>query len=233
MVNFISANNGIFLNSFLKYDITKPLRIAHFLAQIAHESNNFTRIEESLNYTPDGLMKTNPFNRKLTREQANKYGRTSQHPANQVMIANIAYANSNGNGSVASGDGWKYRGRGFIQLTKKGNYQAYKDYSGHDVINNPDLLFRNDIALDCAGWYFSVFKKLNSLADLNSTKAITKAINGGTNGMPDRLKKLKYFKSQKITLEELKKKVNPRLQKVKPTAWSWFNIGTNNIFYKK
>ena len=147
------------------------MRIAHFLAQLAHESKDFTVLSENLNYTPKGLLAT--FS-SITATQANLYGRTAEHKANQVAIANIVYANKGGNGNVASGDGWKYRGRGYIQLTLKDNYIAYKKYSGHDVVNNPDLLLIPDIALDCAAWYFSVYKKLNPFADSNLIKVISK-----------------------------------------------------------
>ncbi len=235
MTSFISVNNDFFLKSFLKYGINTPLRIAHFLAQLAHESSNFTRMEENLNYTPQGLMSTSPFNAKLTREQANKYGRTAQHPANQKMIANIAYANKNGNGNAASGDGWKYRGRGLIQLTTKGNYIAYKKYSSHDVVNNPDLLLRIDIAIDCAAWYWvygTSSGNLNKYADSNFIKRITEAINGFTNGLADRIKKFKYFKAQNISIELLKKKT--KIKPVKRVSWSFFNTGrnNNNLFFK-
>lgn len=226
MTSFITLNSGAFLNSFIKYGINTPLRIAHFLAQLAHESSDFTRTAENLNYTPEGLMSTNPFNKKLTRDQANKYGRTTQHSANQRMIANIAYANKNGNGNIASGDGWKYRGRGFIQLTCKDNYIAYKKYSGHDVVNNPDLLLKTDIAIDCAAWFFSVYKGLNPLADSNLITRITEEINGFTNGLADRIKWFKFFKAQKISIELLKKKI--KLLPVKRISWSWFNSGRNN-----
>lgn len=233
MVNFISTNSGYFLKSFLRYNINTPLRIAHFLAQLAHESSDFTRKVENLNYAPKGLMNTSPFDVKLTRAQANLYGRVGKKPANQIMIANIGYANKNGNGNASSGDGWKYRGRGFIQLTGRGNYQEYKEYSGHDVVNNPDLLLNTEIAIDCSAWFFSVHKGLNSLADSNLIERITIIINGKLNGFSDRLKKFKFFKTQKITIESLKKKVNPRLQRVKPTSWGWFNNSNNTIFYKK
>lgn len=235
MINFISVNNDFFLKSFLKYGINTPLRIAHFLAQLAHESADFTRMVENLNYTPQGLMSTNPFNKKLTKEQANKYGRTAQHPANQKMIANIAYANKNGNGNVASGDGWKYRGRGFIQLTGRSNYQAYKKYSGHDVINNPDLLLQTDIAIDCAAWFWiygTTSGNLNKYADSNLITRITEAINGLTNGLSDRIKKFKYFKAQNISIEVLKKKA--KIRTVKRVSGSFFNTGrtVNNLFFK-
>ncbi len=202
-MSYVLANNTLFLNTFLKYSITSPLRIAHFLAQLAHESNDFTVLSENLNYTPQGLLDT--FS-SITSAQANLYGRTTQHKANQIMIANIVYANKGGNGNVASGDGWKYRGRGFIQLTLKDNYIAYKKYSGHDVVNNPDLLLRPDIALDCSAWYFSVYKRLNPFADSNLIKSITSKINPALKGLADRVLKFNFYTKQNITIDVLKKK---------------------------
>lgn len=222
-MSFILDNSNIFLKAFLKYRVNNPLRIAHFLAQLSHESSNFTRLVENLNYTPQGLANTNPFNYRLTVSQRNLYGRTASHPANQKMIANIAYANENGNGSVASGDGWRFRGRGFIQLTGRANYEAYKKFSGYDVVNNPDLLLQTGIAIDCAAWFFSVYKGLNPLADQNLIKKITEKINGAANGLNDRISKFNFYKTQNISLELLKKKAKPLpdFSSVRNYAWNW------------
>lgn len=222
-MSFILDNSSLFLKAFLKYGINNALRIPHFLAQVSHESGNFTRVIENLNYTPEGLAGTSPFNTRLTAAQRNLYGRTASHPANQKMIANIGYANSNGNGNAASGDGWKYRGRGYIQLTGKGNYEAYKKHSGYDVVNNPDLLLRNDIAIDAAAWFFSVYKNLNSLADKNQITAITQKVNGGTNGLSDRVAKFNFYKAQNISVELLKKKAKPlpNFSSISSYAFNW------------
>jgi putative chitinase len=224
-MSFILDNSRIFLNAFSRYGVNTPLRIAHFLAQLAHESGNFTRMVENLNYTPQGLLSTSPFKSRLTLAEAKKYGRTATQKANQQMIANIGYANRNGNGNIASGDGWKYRGRGFIQLTGKANYEAYKRYSGHDVINNPDLLFQTGIAVDCAAWFFSVYKKLNPLADANLMTAITKSVNGATNGLSDRIKKFNHYRAQNISIELLKKKAKPlpNFNSIRTYAWNWLS----------
>lgn len=222
-MSFILDNSNVFLKAFLKYNINNPLRIAHYLAQLSHESGNFTRLVENLNYTPEGLGGTSPFNSRLTVAQRNLYGRTASHPANQIMIANIGYANSNGNGNVASGDGWKFRGRGLIQLTGRANYEAYKKYSGYDVVNNPDMLLQVGIAIDCAAWFFSVYKNLNSLADANLITKITQKINGASNGLADRISKFKFYKAQNITIELLKKKAKPlpNFSSIRTYAWNW------------
>lgn len=222
-MSFILDNSGLFLKAFLKYGINNALRIPHFLAQVSHESGNFTRLVENLNYTPAGLASTSPFNTRLTPAQRNLYGRTASHPANQKMIANIAYANKNGNGNVASGDGWKYRGRGYMQITGRDTYADYKKYSGYDVVNNPDLLLRNDIAIDAAAWFFSVYKNLNPLADKNQITAITQKVNGGVNGLSDRLAKFNFYKTQNISVELLKKKAKPlpNFSSISRYAFNW------------
>jgi len=168
-----------------KYKINTPLRMAHFLAQLAHESTGFTVLQENLNYSASGLL--NIFGKYFNSTTASQFARKPQ------AIANKVYANRLGNGSESSGDGWRYRGRGFIQLTGKGNYQAYKNASGYDVVSNPDLLLNKDIALDCACWFWNM-KNISPLADKDDVLAVTKKINGGTNGLADRKTKLSFFK---------------------------------------
>ena len=124
--------------SMAAFGITTGLRQAHFLAQVGHESAGFTKTEEGLNYSENAL--TAMFGKRITGAQANSYGRNAAHPANQKMIANIIYANRNGNGDVASGDGYRYRGRGLIQITGKANYTALTGQLSADVVANPDLL---------------------------------------------------------------------------------------------
>lgn len=224
-MSFILDNASIFLKVFLKYNINNPLRIAHFLTQLSHESGNFTRLVENLNYSPEGLAGTSPFNTRLSAVQRNLYGRTTAHPANQIMIANIGYANANGNGNAASGDGWKFRGRGYIQLTGRATYEAYKKYSGYDVVNNPDLLLQVGIAIDCAAWFFSVYKNLNPLADANLITKITQKVNGGANGLADRIKKFKFYQTQNISIELLKKKAKPlpNFSSISTYAFNWLS----------
>ncbi|MFC7774093.1 glycoside hydrolase family 19 protein [Flavobacterium sp. GCM10027622] len=204
MIDFVYKNAGTFLVSMARNGINTPIRIYHFLGQTAHETNGFTRFEESLNYSAASLkVKFTAFS--SNPGLADKYGRTTKQKANQIMIANIAYANRMGNGSVNSGDGWKFRGRGLIHLTGRANYEAYKKYSGIDVVSNPELASRLDIAIDIACWFWSK-NKLNTYADRNDSTGLTKIINGGSNGLKDRISKTNYFKETKVSIDVLKKK---------------------------
>jgi len=189
----IVVNLPSFIKTCLKYNINTPLRMAHFFSQLAHESGNFTKIQENLNYSASGLLSV--FGKYFNTTTAKQYERQPQRIANRV------YANRNGNGNEASGDGWRYRGRGYIQLTGKGNYIAYQNASGYNVVANPDLLLDRNIALDCAGWYWSM-RNLNIYADNDNVLSISKIINQGNvsakgepNGLADRIAKLKYFKN--------------------------------------
>jgi len=166
------------------FNINTPLRMSHFLAQCAHESGVFRWKVENLNYSKEALMIT--FRKYFpTVEVASKYAR------NPEMIANRAYANRMNNGDEASGDGWKYRGRGYIQLTGKDNYTRFNDHVDVDVLNNPDLVAERYPLLS-ASWFWSS-NRLNSIADQGSTedvvKQITRRVNGGFNGLADRQKK--------------------------------------------
>ena len=197
-MNFILTNITAFIATFLKYGITTQNRIAHFLSQLAHESTNFTRFTENTNYTTvTRLLEVFPSHFTATS--------AAQYVGKPIAIANKVYANRLGNGNEASGDGYKYRGRGLIQLTGKSNYQSYKNYSGIDVVNNPELAARIDVALDIAGWYWST-KNINSFADNNDVVGVTKKINGGTNGLDDRTQKLAFYQGQNL-VDLLKKKV--------------------------
>lgn len=204
MIDFIYKNAGAFYVSMSKYSINTPLRISHFLGQIAHESEGFTKLVENLNYRAD-ILKTKFEAFKKNPGLADKYGRTTKQKANQIMIANIAYGNRMGNGTIASGDGWKFRGRGLIHLTGRNNYEAYKKHSGIDVVSNPDLASRIDIAIDIACWFW-YRNKLNVYADRNNSTTLTEIINGGSNGLSDRISKTNYFKESALTLDVLKKK---------------------------
>lgn len=175
------------------YDISTPKRIAAFLAQLAHESAHLSRLSESFNYTPEAILLTfnTPTYIRFTREQAQRYGRTADHPADQKMIASIAYANRMGNRNVDSGDGYTFRGRGPIQLTGRKNYRVCGKAIGHDLEANPALLERSDIGALSAAWFWAegnpTGKSLNALADAGEVIAISKAINGGTNGLKERV----------------------------------------------
>ena len=141
------------------------------------------------------------------------------------MIANIGYANKNGNGNIASGDGWKFRGRGYIQITGRGTYQAYKNYSGYDVVNNPDLLLNTAIAIDAAAWFFAIYKKALPAADSNLITKITQLVNGGANGLADRIAKFNFYKAQNISIELLKKKAIPlpNFGAISTYAFNWLS----------
>lgn len=173
------------------FQISTPLRQAHFLAQTGHESAGFLKVEEGLNYSENAL--TAMFGKRITAEQARAYGRNAMHPANQKMIGSIIYANRNGNGDINSGDGYRYRGRGLIQITGKANYEALVKQLGADVVTNPDLLLGYRFAaMSAAAWWKN--HGLNELADSDDVTRITRVINGGTNGLDDRKSRLSKSK---------------------------------------
>lgn len=171
-----------------EFNINTPTRQAAFLAQIAHESSQLAHAQENLNYRPQAILSTfNTVKRtRFTAEQAEQYGRTANHPANQVMIANIAYANRNGNGDVASGDGWTYRGAGLIQLTFRSNHEACADFFDvpHKAIGA--WLRAPEGACRSAGRFWQK-NGLNELADAGEFESITLKINGGLRGQDDRV----------------------------------------------
>lgn len=170
-----------------KYDINTPIRKAHFFSQIEHESE-LKPISENLNYSSEGLTKT--FKKYFpTIALCNFYAR------NPEKIANRVYANRMGNGNESSGDGWKYRGRGFIQITGKENYAKLSKDTGIDFVNNPDLLLQEDNAMLSALWFWKD-KKLNSYADTGDIIGLTRAINGGLNGIEHRKELLIKWKSE-------------------------------------
>jgi putative chitinase len=164
--------------------INTPLRLAHFFAQLDHESG-LKPVSENLNYSAIGLFKT--FPRHFTRIDAKNYDRQPER------IANRAYANRMGNGSELSGDGWKYRGRGFIQLTGKNNYDAFANDSGIDALNNPDLLLKEVNAMVAALWFWDK-NRLNRFSDKDDVRGLTRAINGGTNGLAHRQQLTEKYK---------------------------------------
>jgi putative chitinase len=167
------------------FEINTPLRVSHFLSQCAHESMNFKLTIENLNYSSDGLLRI--FPRYFTKLTAIKYQRSPER------IANIVYANRMGNGSIESGDGWKYRGRGYIQLTGKNNYRAFDAFVEENIVEQPELVALKYPLLS-AGWFFHT-NNLNIISDKGSTDEVitelTRRINGGVNGLSDRIK---YFK---------------------------------------
>ncbi len=171
-----------------KFQINTPLRLAHFLAQCGHESGGFRATQENLNYSAKGLMGT--FKKYFPTEAlANTYQRNPQ------KIANKVYANRMANGDEASGDGYKFRGRGYIQLTGKDNYTQFGNSIGENITSNPDVV-SGKYALLSAAWFWSK-NGLNNLSDGGSTDAvvtsITKRVNGGTIGLADRIKHFKEY----------------------------------------
>lgn len=171
-----------------KFNITNHLRLSHFLSQCAHESGNFTLVRENLNYSSDGLLKVFPKYFK-DRATADKYARKPE------MIANRVYASRMGNGDEASGDGFKFRGRGFIQLTGKNNYQQFSTFIGEDCVANPDLV-ATKYPLTSAAFFFDK-NGLWAICDKGATDdivtAVTKRVNGGVHGLQDRLSKFKLY----------------------------------------
>jgi len=166
--------------TFAKYDITTPIRQASFIGQCAHESNNFKTLEENLNYRPETLMKTWP-SRFPDMATAIKYAHQPQ------LLANKVYAGRLGN--TQENDGWKYHGRGLIQLTGKENYANCGSGIGVDLLSNPDLLVDPKYAALSAGWFWNK-KGLNALADASDYETMTKRINGGLIGLDDRKAKI-------------------------------------------
>ncbi|KZN68050.1 glycoside hydrolase family 19 protein [Pseudoalteromonas luteoviolacea] len=161
------------------FEINTPLRIAHFVAQVAHESGYLNYNRENLNYSQKALRAV--FGKYFPNDDvAGEYARQPE------KIANRVYADRMGNGDEASGDGWRYRGRGLIQLTGKDNYTRCGEALGLDLTSNPDLVSDDaTIAIQSACHYWQSCN-LNSLADQDDLLKITKRINGGTNGLEDR-----------------------------------------------
>ena len=161
------------------YNINTPLRVAHFVAQCAHESGNFVFIKENLNYKAASLQKV--FSKYFpTAELAAQYANKPERIANRV------YANRMGNGDEASGDGWLYCGRGLIQLTGKDNYTFFAGSLDISVEEAAEYLATVEGAAQSACWYWEQ-NNLNRFADANDTKGLTRAINGGYIGLEDRI----------------------------------------------
>lgn len=174
--------------------VTTPIRLAHFFAQIHHESGLKPQ-SENLNYSVDALIKS--FGRhRISIENANKYGRKTGQAANQEMIANLIYGGDWGLknlGNKKFGDGWKYRGRGFIQITGRNNYNALSNDTGVDYLNNPDLLLNEADSMVSALWFWSK-NNINRFADADDIREVTRRINGGYNGLEHRTELLKKYK---------------------------------------
>jgi putative chitinase len=170
-----------------KFNITNTLRLAHFLAQCGHESGGFKLVSENLNYSASRLQII--FKKYFTAISAAEYQRKPE------KIGNIVYANRMGNGNQASGDGYKFRGRGYIQLTGKDNYTSFDKTVEDDILANPDLV-ATKYPLSSAAFFFNkngLWAICDKGADDATVTAVTKRVNGGTIGLADRIKHFKEY----------------------------------------
>jgi putative chitinase len=170
-----------------KFNITNPLRLAHFLAQCGHESAGFKAIQENLNYSADGLKKI--FPKYFPGNLAEGYAK------NPEKIASKVYGSRMGNGDETTKEGFKFRGRGYIQLTGKDNYTKFAKFIGEDTVANPDLV-ATKYPLASAAFFFDSNKLwaiCDKGADDATVTAVTKRVNGGTIGLPDRIKHFKEY----------------------------------------
>jgi putative chitinase len=170
-----------------KFNITNNLRLAHFLAQCGHESGGFKAVSENLNYSADGLKKI--FGKYFPGNLNESYARQPE------KIASRVYARRMGNGDETTKEGFKFRGRGYIQLTGKSNYTNFTKFIGEDCVSNPDLV-ATKYPLASAAFFFDS-NKLWSICDKGAddatVTAVTKRVNGGTIGLPDRIKHFKEY----------------------------------------
>ena len=170
-----------------KFNITSPLRLAHFLSQCAHESGGFRAVEENLNYSSDGLKKV--FGKYFPGNLSESYAKKPE------KIASRVYGDRMGNGGESTKEGYKFRGRGYIQLTGKQNYQHFSKFIGEDCVSNPDLV-STKYPLASAAYFFDS-NGLWSICDKGITdevvKQLTKRINGGYLGLDERTKKFKEY----------------------------------------
>ena len=168
-----------------KFKIDTPIKLAHFLAQCGHESGGFKLVQENLNYSADGLRRI--FPKHFPGNLSESYARNPQ------KIASRAYGNRMGNGDESSGDGWKFRGRGYIQLTGKNNYSEFDKFVDENILENPDLV-ATKYPLLSAAWFFhkNCVNRAVDASDATVT-SVTRCVNGGTIGLADRLKHFKEY----------------------------------------
>jgi putative chitinase len=171
-----------------KFELNTPLRLAHFLAQAGHESGGFKAVNENLNYGAKGLLGI--FKKYFPTEQ-----KVLLYERKPEKIANLVYGGRMGNGPEISGEGYKFRGRGYIQLTGKDNYKAFDAVVPENIIETPDLV-ATKYPLMSAAWFFHK-NGLHKIADEGTTDEVvtkvTKRVNGGTIGLPDRIKHFKEY----------------------------------------
>ena len=167
-----------------RWGITTAARQAGFLSQVSVESGRLTRLVESLDYSAEALVRVWPL--RFSADLAQQVGRTAEHPADQQRIANIAYGGRYGNGDEASGDGWTFRGRGLLQVTFRANYRAAGAGIAQDLLTHPELLAKQRYAAEAAAWFWQTHG-CNALADAGDIHGISLRINGGTNGLEERV----------------------------------------------
>ena len=167
----------------VKFNITNPLRLAHFLAQCGHESGGWKATSENLNYSSKGLMG-------IFKKYFPNLALAEQYARKPIAIASRVYGSRMGNGAEPTQDGYKFRGRGYIQLTGKDNYSAFDKFVSEDILANPDLV-ATKYPLMSAAWFFNkngLWSICDKGADQGTVTAVTKRVNGGTIGLPDRIK---------------------------------------------
>jgi putative chitinase len=167
----------------VKFNITNPLRLAHFLAQCGHESGGWRATSENLNYSSKGLMG-------IFKKYFPTLALAEQYARKPIAIASRVYGSRMGNGAEPTQEGYKFRGRGYIQLTGKDNYSAFDKFVSEDILANPDLV-ATKYPLMSAAWFFNkngLWSICDKGADQGTVTAVTKRVNGGTIGLPDRIK---------------------------------------------
>ena len=164
------------------FAITTHPRLAHFLATVLHESGDLTRLVENLNYSAEGLMRTWPH--RFEPDEARRWGRTPDHPADERAIAERAYGGRMGNGPAGSGDGYRFRGRGLIQVTGRENYRAASAALGVPLSDLPAWMETRDGAARGAAWWWAAHG-CNALADDGDIVALRRRVNGGVLGLDD------------------------------------------------
>lgn len=195
-------------NRLQRFGLDTPLRVAHFLAQVREEiGTEFRPISENLNYSEEALPKI--FSKFRGNNLANNYGRNKEHKANQEMIANIAYANKYGNGSIDSGDGYRFRGAGVLQITFKSNYEnvqkridRYFPDSGINILNGTDIHSLKGALLAGAGFWIwkDIYREADKGTSEEAINSVTAKINKHTNSY---FKRRKWFNSIKHLIEEV------------------------------
>lgn len=184
-------NAGVFISAInraaARFNITSPVRLAAFLAHVGHESGELTRLVENLNYSAGGLANTWParFAEDPQARTKTPNGLALRLQRQPEAIANAVYGGRMGNGPAASGDGWRFRGRGLIQLTGRANYAAAGADLGLDLVAQPELLEQPEHAAMAAAWFWAS-RGLNELADRGDFEGITRRINGGLTGLAER-----------------------------------------------